>query len=85
MTTAELLACSADVSLELVTPERFFAPEVGGLNHVPYARALHEAGARITINTRLVSVRRDGDELVAVLGSDYAPRREERKADGRGR
>jgi 2,4-dienoyl-CoA reductase-like NADH-dependent reductase (Old Yellow Enzyme family) len=81
MTTAELLACSPDVSLELVTPERFFAPEVGGLNHVPYARALHQSGSRITINTRLVAVRREGDALVAVLGSDYSPRREERHVD----
>jgi NADPH-dependent 2,4-dienoyl-CoA reductase/sulfur reductase-like enzyme len=29
----------AGSELEFVTPERFFVPEVGGLNHVPYARA----------------------------------------------
>ena len=30
--------------LELVSPERFFAPEMGGMNHVPYMRAFHEKG-----------------------------------------
>ncbi|HEY5875059.1 MAG TPA: NADH:flavin oxidoreductase, partial [Ilumatobacteraceae bacterium] len=64
MSAAEVLA-RAGVELEVVTPERFFAPDVGGLNHVPYARALHETGARITINSRLVGVRRDEGELVA--------------------
>jgi hypothetical protein len=30
----------AGVELELVSPERMSAPEVGGMNHVPYATAL---------------------------------------------
>jgi NADPH-dependent 2,4-dienoyl-CoA reductase/sulfur reductase-like enzyme len=64
-----------------VTPERFFAPDVGGLNHVPYARAFHEAGVKITINSRLVGVRRDGGELVATIGSDYSGHRVERRVD----
>jgi NADPH-dependent 2,4-dienoyl-CoA reductase/sulfur reductase-like enzyme len=80
MSAAEVLARSG-VELEVVTPERFFAPDVGGLNHVPYARALHEAGARITINSRLVGVRRDGGELVATIGSDYSGHRIERRVD----
>jgi len=36
---------------------------------------------RITINTRVLSVRREGNRLAATLGSDYAPRREERLVD----
>ena len=57
--------------LELVSPERFFAPEMGGLNHVPYMRAFHEKGVTVTINTRLSRRRaRDGNGLVATLGSD---------------
>ncbi len=80
MSAAEVLARSG-VELEVVTPERFFAPDVGGLNHVPYARALHEAGTRITINSRLVGVRRDGGELVATIGSDYSGHRVERRVD----
>ena len=52
MTAAELIA-NAGSRLELVSPERFFAPEMGGMNHVPYMRAFHEKGVTITINTRL--------------------------------
>ena len=32
--------------LELVSPERFFAPEMGGMNHVPYMRSLPREGRR---------------------------------------
>ena len=71
MTAAELIA-NAGAKLELVSPERFFAPEMGGMNHVPYMRAFHEKGVRVTINTRLKAVRRDGNQLVATLGSDFA-------------
>jgi hypothetical protein len=70
MSAAEL-AAAAGASVELVSPERFFAPEMGGMNHVPYMAAFHRHGVRITINTRLVAVRRDGNMLVAVLGSDF--------------
>lgn len=78
---AELIA-EAGARLEIVTPERFFAPEVGGLNHVPYARCFKRHGVAITINTRLLAVRRDGNRLLAVLGSDHdAGFREERRVD----
>jgi 2,4-dienoyl-CoA reductase-like NADH-dependent reductase (Old Yellow Enzyme family) len=80
MQAAELIAETGS-RLEIVTPERFFAPEIGGLNHVPYARVFHERGVRITINSRLASVRRDGNRLVAVVGSDYAPATQERAVD----
>jgi NADPH-dependent 2,4-dienoyl-CoA reductase/sulfur reductase-like enzyme len=71
LSAAEVLAGRVD--LEIVTPERMFAPEIGGLNHVPYMAAFHRAGARITTQRRLQSVRRAGNRLVAVLGSDFAP------------
>jgi len=45
-------------------------------------RAFQQEGVRVTINTRLVSVKRNGNQLVATLGSDYAPDyREEREVD----
>jgi len=71
MTAAELIA-KAGVELEVVSPERFFAPEIGGMNHVPYAKAFAERNVRVTINTRLKAVRRDGNGLVATLGSDFS-------------
>jgi NADPH-dependent 2,4-dienoyl-CoA reductase/sulfur reductase-like enzyme len=70
---AEMIA-GAGAALEIVTPERFFGAEMGGLNHVPYARAFIDAGVRITINSRLMEVRRDGNRLSAAIGSDYSDR-----------
>ncbi|PZO80608.1 MAG: N-methylproline demethylase [Mesorhizobium amorphae] len=81
MGAAELIARSG-AKLELVSPERFFAPEMGGLNHAPYMQAFHETGTRITVNTRVSAVRRDGNALVATLSSDYARGwRDERRVD----
>ncbi|WP_455272531.1 oxidoreductase [Rhizobium herbae] len=71
MTAAEMIAAGG-AELEIVSPERMFAPEIGGMNHVPYAKAFAEKNVRVTINTRLKSVRREGNQLVAVLGSDYS-------------
>jgi 2,4-dienoyl-CoA reductase-like NADH-dependent reductase (Old Yellow Enzyme family) len=80
MQAAEMLA-EAGSAVEIVTPERFFAPEIGGLNHAMYARKFHRHGVRITINSRLKSVRREGNELVAVIGSDYGAQTSERRVD----
>ncbi len=71
MQAAEFLAESG-AELEVVSPERFFAPEMGGLNHAPYAGIFARRGVRVTINTRLIGVRRSGNALLARLGSDYA-------------
>lgn len=72
MTAAEMIA-RAGAELELVSPERYFAPAMGGMNHVPYARLFADKGVRVTINTRLMAVRREGNGLVALLGSDFSP------------
>ncbi len=77
---SEMLA-EAGAKLEIVTPERFFAAEIGGLNHVAYARCFNERGVRITINTRLLEVRREGNRLAAILGSDYSEQTERRLVD----
>jgi NADPH-dependent 2,4-dienoyl-CoA reductase/sulfur reductase-like enzyme len=81
MSAAEVMG-RGGAAVEVVSPERFFAPEMGGMNHVPYMRAFHEAGVRVTINTRVIGVCRDGNALIATLGSDYAPGwSEERRVD----
>lgn len=81
MGAAELIANSG-ARLELVSPERFFALEMGGMNHVPYMRAFQEKGVTVTINTRLRSVRREGNQLIAELASDFADGwRGERRVD----
>lgn len=80
MQTAELLAESGS-AVEIVSPERYFAPEMGGMNHTLYAAAFHRHGVRISINARLLSVRRDGNALCATIGSDHGPERYERIVD----
>jgi len=80
MQAAEYLA-EAGSDLEVISPERFFAPEMGGLNHVAYARCFAERDVRVTINSRLVGVRRSGNALLALIGSDYADRVSEREVD----
>lgn len=78
MSAAEVIA-TAGADLEVVSPERFFAPEMGGMNHVPYAKTFAEKNVRVTINTRLTGVRREGNGLVATLGSDFSDVRVERR------
>ncbi len=80
MQAAEMLA-EAGSAVEIVTPERFFAPEIGGLNHAIYARCFTRHGVRITINSRLKSVRREGNHLIATIGSDYGAETQERIVD----
>ncbi len=80
MSAAELIAMSGS-ALEIVTPERFFAPEIGGLNHAAYARVFAERAVRITINSRVMAVHRERNRLKAVIGSDYSEQRSERVVD----
>lgn len=81
MQAAEMIA-AAGSTLEIVSPERFFAPEMGGLNHAAYAEAFDRHGVRITINRRLLSVARgQNGKLIAHIGSDYSDRVDEREVD----
>ncbi|MFI5011534.1 MAG: FAD-dependent oxidoreductase [Hyphomicrobiales bacterium] len=80
MTAAEYLV-EAGSRLEIVTPERVLAPEVGGTNYPAYFKAISAADAKITLNLRLEAVSREGNRLVARLFNDYSRRHEERRAD----
>ena len=80
MQAAEKIA-EAGAKLELISPERFFAPEMGGLNHVAYAKVFNAKGVRITVNTRLKAIQREGNRLKVTLGSDYGDASEERLVD----
>jgi len=80
LAAAEMIA-GRGAALEIVTPERFFAVDVGGLNHVAYARCFEEHGVRLTINKRVIAARRAGNRLEITLGSDYSERTETREVD----
>ena len=80
LSAAEFIARSG-AQLEIVTPERMLAIEVGGMNHVPYARAFNETDTRITLNQRVLAVRRVDGELHVEIGSDHSPHRTTRVVD----
>ncbi len=67
---AEILA-QAGSKVEVMTPDRSFAPEVMAMNLVPYMRALQALDVTFTVTWRLESVERQGNRLVANIGSDY--------------
>ncbi|MFO1170178.1 MAG: NADH:flavin oxidoreductase [Hyphomicrobiaceae bacterium] len=80
MTASEMIAQSG-AHLELVTPERFFAPDLGGLNHVTYMRNFQDHDVKITITTKLDSVKRKGNRLVATLASEFTKKTWTREVD----
>ncbi|PHR25711.1 MAG: N-methylproline demethylase [Hoeflea sp.] len=67
--------------VEIVTPDRSFAPEVMAMNLVPYMRNLQKRDTTFTVTWRLLSVAREGNQLRATLGSDYSDVRRERLVD----
>ena len=77
---AEIIA-NAGAHVEIMTPDRSFAPEVMGMNLVPYMRALQDKHVRFTVTYRLKAVQHDGNALRAVIGTDYSAHREERSFD----
>ena len=70
LSAAEMIA-EAGTPLEIVSPERFFSPEMGGLNLVPYMKALTARGVAITTMTRVKSLAREGNRIRATLWSPY--------------
>lgn len=68
-------------TLEVMTPDRSFSPEVMAMNLVPYMRSLQKLDVTFTVTFRLESVERhptQAGKLLAVLGSDYGGVRKER-------
>jgi len=77
---ADLIAATG-ASVEIVTPDRSFAPEVMAMNLVPYMRSLQRRDATFTVTWRLTSVVRVGNMLRAILGSDYGDMTRDRMVD----
>ncbi len=77
---AEVIAASG-ARLEIMTPDRTFAPEVMGMVLVPYMRALQRGSVTFTVTYRLRKVERLESSLRATIGSDYGEVREERLVD----
>ena len=77
---ADMIA-ETGASVEIVTPDRSFAPEVMAMNLVPYMRNLQKRDTTFTVTWRLAEVQREGNGLRAVLGSDYGAFSRERQVD----
>ncbi|MEE4117610.1 MAG: NADH:flavin oxidoreductase [Paracoccaceae bacterium] len=77
---AEAIAATG-ATVEIVTRDRAFAPEVMGMSLTPALRELQGRDVTFTVTWTLDAVRRMGNELVAVLGSDYGGVRRERRVD----
>lgn len=68
---AQLLAESGAV-VEVMTPDRTFAPDVMAMNLVPYMRAIQDKKVTFTVTYRLTSVAKEGNLIKATIDSDYS-------------
>ncbi len=77
---AEVLA-AAGAKVEIMTPDRSFAPEVMAMNLVPYMRALQKLDVTFTVTWRLEWAEKSGNQIIAHIGSDYGGVARERQVD----
>ena len=77
---AEVIGASG-AHLEVMTPDRSFAPEVMAMNLVPYMRSLQKLDVTFTVTYRLLSVERGPNGLIAHVGSDYGGVHQQRVVD----
>jgi len=77
---AEVIA-ETGAKVEVMTPDRSFAPEVMAMNLVPYMRSMQDKDVTFTVTYRLKAVSPDGNRLNAVIGSDYSDMSKQRSFD----
>tara|TARA_Y100000590_G_scaffold466551_1_gene642361 strand:+ start:1941 stop:3980 length:2040 start_codon:yes stop_codon:yes gene_type:complete len=75
---AEIIADSGS-KLEIISPERFFSPEIGGMNFVPYAKNFIEKNVKITINKRIKEINKKNNILSISINSDYSDQLERKE------
>ncbi|AWZ22210.1 N-methylproline demethylase, putative [Roseovarius sp. TM1035] len=66
------VAANAGASVEVMTPDRVFAPDIMAMNLVPYMHSLQDKDVAFTVTRRLLDVTRDGNRLKAKIGTDYS-------------
>jgi NADPH-dependent 2,4-dienoyl-CoA reductase/sulfur reductase-like enzyme len=74
-------AANAGAQVEIMTPDRTFAPDIMAMNLVPYMRSLQSKDVTFTVTRRLLDVVRDGNQLKAVIGTDYSDLKTEKTYD----
>lgn len=75
------VAAEAGAKVEVMTPDRTFAPDIMGMNLVPYMRALQDKDVTFTVTRRLLGVARDGNQLRANIGTDYSDHQQDQTYD----
>jgi 2,4-dienoyl-CoA reductase-like NADH-dependent reductase (Old Yellow Enzyme family)/thioredoxin reductase len=68
---AEIIANSG-AKLEVMTPDRSFAPDIMAMNLVPYMRSLQDKEVTFTVARRLLEVEENQGVLRATIGTDYS-------------
>jgi 2,4-dienoyl-CoA reductase-like NADH-dependent reductase (Old Yellow Enzyme family) len=66
------IAANAGAAVEVMTPDRVFAPDIMAMNLVPYMRALQDKDVTFTVTRRLLGISREGNLLKARIGTDYS-------------
>jgi NADPH-dependent 2,4-dienoyl-CoA reductase/sulfur reductase-like enzyme len=77
---AEFLA-GVGARVEIMTPDRSFAPEVMAMNLVPYMRSLQKLDVTFTVTYRLEAAEKSGNQIIAHVGSDYGGVSKQRMVD----
>lgn len=77
---AEVVA-NAGAIVELATPDRMIAEDVGVTNHAIHLRNLYNASVRITTDMRLKKITMEGNTFEAHLVNEYSQTEETRKVD----
>jgi 2,4-dienoyl-CoA reductase-like NADH-dependent reductase (Old Yellow Enzyme family) len=75
------IAATSGAQVEVMTPDRSFAPEIMGMNLVPYMRALQDKDCTFTVAQRLLDIQRSGNKLSAKIGTDYSSHTREKTYD----
>ncbi|MDP2578758.1 NADH:flavin oxidoreductase [Shimia thalassica] len=75
------IAAAAGSRVEIMTPDRVFAPDVMAMNLVPYMRSLQDRDVTFTVTRRLMDVTRSGNKLSATIGTDYSDHTEQKEYD----
>jgi NADPH-dependent 2,4-dienoyl-CoA reductase/sulfur reductase-like enzyme len=75
------VAANSGASVEIMTPDRTFSPEVMAMNLVPYMRALQTKDVTFTVTRRLLDVKSNGNRMMARIGTDYSDHTYEKEYD----
>ena len=79
-TAAEYIAGSAS-HVDLITPDRMIAEDVGVTNHAIHLRNLYGAGVTIVPDWRLLGLARDGNRIMATVRNEYSAQEQVRDYD----